>query len=88
MRPTQDIAVGVAKLKEQMSNPMFLASRNPTDARHPKQQNEQEVNLNIEHKESVESRSFCFLSACVYDCRTGGPSFWDGTASGGGVTGL
>ena len=35
MTLTQDIAVGVAKLKEQMSNPMFLASRNPTDARHP-----------------------------------------------------
>ena len=26
----QDIAVGVAKLKEQMSNPMFLASKEKT----------------------------------------------------------
>ena len=89
MRPTQDIAVGVAKLKEQMSNPMFPASKNLTHARRPKQQNEQEVGcLNIDFKESAGSRRrHVVFYQCMYPiAEPGAHMLWDGTASGGGMT--
>ena len=91
MRPTQDIAVGVAKLKEQMSNPMFPASKNLTHARRPKQQNEQEVGcLNIDFKESAGSRRrHVVFYQCMYPiAEPGAHMLWDGTASGGGMTRL